>query len=166
MLTYITAFIFYTLAMIGVMLLGFVIYKKTITPSKGENKGAIKIIDSVSIAPKKMLLVVKVKNEKFLIASGAEHTTFLAKLDSSNQETKITNQPHDNTIMMQPEQSMIKQQENRFDDLDGLRQTKGRNLRNLFSEAAQNRNDSIEQTSARKQMIKQLIKELNEGSVK
>ena len=40
MLTYIAAFIFYTLAMIGVLLMGFIIYKKMIMPQQ-ENKGMI-----------------------------------------------------------------------------------------------------------------------------
>ena len=77
MMTYVTAFIFYTMAMIGVLLVGFVVYKKTILPNKGDNKGLIKVIDSIPIGNKKTLLVVKIKNERFLIASGVENTTFL-----------------------------------------------------------------------------------------
>ena len=94
MMTYITAFIFYTLAMIGILLLGFVVYKKTIMTTKNETKGMIKILDSMPIGNKKNLLVVKIKNERFLIASGMEHTTFLAKLaeDNSKQE-KIQKTP-------------------------------------------------------------------------
>ena len=69
MMTYVTAFIFYTLAMIGILLVGFIVYKKTFMSEKGENKGYIKVIDSLPIGNKKMLLVVKIKNEKFLIAS-------------------------------------------------------------------------------------------------
>ncbi len=87
MLTYIAAFIFYTLAMVGVLLIGFVVYKKTFLINSNTNKGSIKIVDSLNIAPKKMLFVVKIENEKFLIASGAEHTTFLAKLDQKEEET-------------------------------------------------------------------------------
>lgn len=83
MATYITAFIFYTLAMVGILLVGFVVYKKVIVATKSENKGMIQILDSMAIAPKKMLLVVQIKDEKFLIASGAEHTTFLSKLENS-----------------------------------------------------------------------------------
>lgn len=90
MMTYITAFIFYTLAMIGILFSGFIIYKKTFITTKSEGKGGIKILDSATIGPKKTLLVVKVRNEKFLIASGAEHTTFLAKLEeNSEQQTQI-----------------------------------------------------------------------------
>ena len=65
MITYITAFIFYTLAMIGILIVGYVVYKKTILTTKKDTKGMIKILDSLPIGPKKTLLVVKVKNEKF-----------------------------------------------------------------------------------------------------
>ncbi len=89
MITYLTAFIFYTLAMVGILLLGFVVYKKFNFPTKYNTNGLIKIVDSCSIGAKKNLLVVKIGNERFLIASGLEHTTFLAKLD--NNSTKQTN---------------------------------------------------------------------------
>lgn len=96
MMTYVSAFIFYTLAMIGVMLVGFIIYKKTFNQNPSLSKGMIKIIDSAPIGNKKMLHIIKIKNENFLIASGLEHTTFLAKLENENattinkQEEKIT----------------------------------------------------------------------------
>ena len=92
MFTYIIAFICYTLAMIGILLIGFVIYKKTIITNKSESKNIIKILDCTQIAPKKNLLVIRVKNEKFLIASGAEHTTFLAKLENDNTDNNAKNQ--------------------------------------------------------------------------
>ena len=84
MMTYVSAFIFYTLAMIGVMLVGFIVYKKTFNQNPSLSKGMIKIIDSAPIGNKKMLHIVKIKNESFLIASGLEHTTFLARLDSED----------------------------------------------------------------------------------
>ena len=88
MATYITAFIFYTLAMVGILLVGYVVYKKVITTTKGENRGMIQILDSMPIAPKKTLLVVQIKDERFLIASGAEHTTFLSKLADVEPSSK------------------------------------------------------------------------------
>ena len=59
MMTYVTAFIFYTLAMVGILLIGFVVYKKTTSNDKIPNKKMIKIIDSLPIGNKKMLHVVK-----------------------------------------------------------------------------------------------------------
>ena len=89
MLTYITAFIFYTLAMIGILLVGFIVYKKMMINPNIAHKGMIKILDNYPIAPKKTLMVVKIMDEKFLIASGAEHTTFLAKLEDDNQKDEL-----------------------------------------------------------------------------
>lgn len=84
MITYITAFIFYTLAMVGILLVGFVVYKKFNLGQMPNSKSQIKVLDRCSIAPKKSLLVVKVKDEKFLLALDCERTTFLAKLESKN----------------------------------------------------------------------------------
>ena len=130
MMTYVTAFIFYTMAMIGVLLIGFVVYKKTILPNKSESRGLIKIIDSAPIGNKKTLLVVKIKDEKFLIASGAEHTTFLSKLES---DEKLKPQQKENLEVEKPQnkidielvediiqenfQLKNRQQEPRFDDV-------------------------------------------------
>ena len=90
MFTYIAAFIFYTLAMIGILLIGFIVYKKIgINSLNSNNKGLIKVLDTYPIGAKKSLMVIKIKDESFLIASGVEHTTFLAKLgeNSSNAQT-------------------------------------------------------------------------------
>lgn len=87
-MTYVSAFIFYTLAMIGVLLVGFIIYKKTFNQNTGLSKGMIKIVDSAPLGNKKMLHIVKIKNESFLIASGLEHTTFLAKLENNETISK------------------------------------------------------------------------------
>ena len=103
MITYITAFIFYTMAMIGVLLLGFVIYKKAILPSKQDNKGMIKVLDKIAISPKKSLMVVRVKNEKFLVALDADRTTFLSKLADEKQ----TNQKEEKTFQEQQKQMYI-----------------------------------------------------------
>lgn len=104
MITYIMAFIFYTLAMVGILLIGFIVYKKTIINTKSDKKSSMAILDSLQIAPKKQLLIVKIKNEKFLIASGLEHTTFLAKLEDNQKSYSI------NETIKQPQISAIVEQ--------------------------------------------------------
>lgn len=89
MMTYVSAFIFYTLAMMGILFVGFVIYKKTFLADKSSSQGNIKILESFAIAPKKVLMIIKVKNERFLIATGDTYTTFLAKLE--NQDDSAPN---------------------------------------------------------------------------
>ena len=150
MLTYIAAFIFYTMAMIGVMLVAFVVYKKTWQPNKSANKNMIKVIDSISIGPKKQLLVVRVKNEKFLIASDAERTSFLSKLSDDNQKAS-------KEIMNEVQQM----QQNQRDE--ELQQEKFNKIQNQFRQLySSQEHEPIMQTPDRKEMIRKLLKDLNE----
>ncbi len=115
MMTYVSAFIFYTLAMIGVLLVGFIIYKKTFNQNTGLSKGMIKIVDSAPLGNKKMLHIVKIKNESFLIASGIEHTTFLAKLEnmeanSKNNEEKVVRKVFTPEVVEVPSFEEVKSQ--------------------------------------------------------
>lgn len=131
MISYLTAFIFYTLAMVGILLLGFVVYKKFNFPSKQDSRGIIKIIDSCPIGAKKNLLVVKIGNEKFLIASGLEHTTFLSKLDNNSaikeeeikQPTKTIELKQASSIPLppkEPQQNFVQKQQEEKDIYDFL----------------------------------------------
>jgi flagellar biogenesis protein FliO len=155
MLTYITAFIFYTLAMVGILLLGFVIYKKTILPSRQDNKGLIKILDKTAISPKKSLLVVRVKNEKFLIALDAERTTFLSKLEDEKQNVKE----------QKVNKTSFEQNTNYIDD---VQQRKLDNIQKQFKQLYSNQEPKIDENLTRKEMIRKLLKDLNDttGSLK
>lgn len=163
MLTYIAAFIFYTMAMIGVLLLGFVIYKKTIMPQNKENKGMIKILDKVSISAKKSLMVVKVRNEKFLIALDCEHTTFLSKLtdEKSTKEERYPQQTQNQmNTMIQPRQAFV----------DDIQQQRLDKIQRQFKQLYSNNQEEVksEQQPDRKEMIRRLLKDLNDttGAVK
>ncbi len=161
MLTYIAAFIFYTLAMIGVLLTGFVIYKKAILPSKAENKGMIKVLDRTNISPKKSLLVVKVKNEKFLIALDAERTTFLSKLADDKHNTK------EEKISQQPQMAQQPQQKQYY--TDNLHQQRLDRIQKQFKQLySSNQEEQKPEQVDRKEMIRKLLKELNDttGAVK
>lgn len=172
MITYITAFIFYTLAMIGVLLGGFIVYKKTFAPVKNENKGMIKILDTYSIAPKKTLMVVRIKNERFLIALDSERTTFLSKLADENQAKKdtqkLTEDIQNVDYSLEDEiQSAFNERAQRYDD---IRKAKADEAQKQFMElyskdepkakAFQN-----QELSQRKNMIRHLINELNSTKV-
>ncbi len=75
-------FTVYTFAMIGLALVAFLVWKKTTTLNAGNLGGNIKVEDSLNLSPRKSLMVVRVKNERFLLASDLENTTFLAKLEN------------------------------------------------------------------------------------
>ena len=166
MMTYVTAFIFYTLAMIGILLIGFVVYKKTFMTEKGENKGYIKVIDSLPIGNKKMLLVVKIKNEKFLIASGLEHTTFLSKLEDDNTQKEISKTPVLNNIVdenlvdkIYDEAFLQKNEQKLYDDnkkarLDELQ----RQFRELY-EKEETKPKITDSMLSKKEMLKKLLKD-------
>lgn len=174
MMTYVTAFIFYTLAMVGILLVGFVVYKKTMLNPKGENKGMIKVLDSLMIAPKKTLLVVKIKNEKFLIASGAEHTTFLAKLSDNEISKKQSAQ------LSQPLINSSNKEKEEVDELDTIpffskkevnfneiQNAKSAQIQKQFRELYE-REDEIDeipqrkiQNLSKKELLKQLLNNLN-----
>ena len=167
MMTYVTAFIFYTLAMIGVMLLAFVVYKKTFMPiNKGESRGVIKIIDSLPIGNKKMLHIIKIKNEKFLIASGLEHTTFLSKLedDSKTETVEEIIMPE---VIEEPLAKLQKEQVvHRFDDTKLSREMElQKQFKELYSKEESPKINSI--AASRKEMLKKLLNELNvEANIK
>lgn len=184
MMTYFTAFIFYTLAMVGVLLLGFVIYKKTMINNGTTNKGMIKILDSIAIAPKKTLMVVKIKNERFLIASGAEHTTFLSKLaPEENQAPKAKKNKEISevyTSQVEEPETLIQQVPVVKEitppvDMQKLRLEKiEQQLKNIYSQNPIKENVELspvqkldtrhnqEQYSTRREMIKSLLRDLNE----
>ena len=166
MMTYVTAFIFYTLAMIGILLVGFIVYKKTFMSEKGENKGYIKVIDSLPIGNKKMLLVVKIKNEKFLIASGLEHTTFLSKLEDDNTQKETLKNPVLNNIVdenlvdkIYDETFSQKNEQKLYDDnkkarLDELQ----RQFKELY-EKEETKPKITDSMMSKKEMLKRLLKE-------
>lgn len=148
MRTYILAFMFYTTAMIGVMLTGFLIYKKFIMQGKSQAKNMIKIMDALPLAPKKTLYVIKVKNERFLIASDMQQTTFLAKLSDDN-----TKKEYKSYIEEQPEVTNFQQERlNRIQ----------KQFQELYNKGDETKVVELNEKPSRKDMIKKLLKDLND----
>lgn len=81
MTTHIIAFIFYTLAMLGVMFVAFAVYKNVVL---GQNThiSKLKIEDMLRLNQRKSLYVINYEGEKFLIASDIDSTTLISKLNS------------------------------------------------------------------------------------
>jgi flagellar biogenesis protein FliO len=78
---YVANFTVYTMAMVGLIFFALFAYKKFmngINPSKKSE--FLGIEESISIAPRKNLYVVRAGNEKFLVASDADRTTLISKL--------------------------------------------------------------------------------------
>ena len=85
---YLSNFIVYTLAMVGVIVLALMVFKSaTNGTAKGKSK-FLKIQDSLSIGPRKTLYIISAGDEKFLIAGDVDKTTLISKLQS-NENTEI-----------------------------------------------------------------------------
>lgn len=91
MTTHIIAFIFYTLAMLGVIFVAFAVYKNVVL---GQNTyiSKLKIEDMLRLNQRKSLYVINYEGEKFLIASDIDSTTLISKLNSK-QNYEQTKQP-------------------------------------------------------------------------
>lgn len=109
---YLVNFTVYTMAMLGLIFFAVFVYKKFANGGiYKDNTKFLSIEETMSINPRKSLLVVRAGNEKFLIASDVDRTTMLSKLETSQkirpQETfnKIINEPVISTH--QPQQRVI-----------------------------------------------------------
>lgn len=83
---YLLHLIFYTAAMIGIILIGFVIAKKSLMGGNfGINRNNFLNIESfLCLEPRKNLYVIKAGTEHFLISTDNEGTKILAKLETRN----------------------------------------------------------------------------------
>ena len=109
---YILNFIVYTMAMIGVIYLSLMVFKRTIGQNSIKScNNSIKIEESLNIGPRKTLHVVNVKGEKFLIASDIQTTTFLSKLGEENKNKSLQFKKDDEKTFLS-ELDELKNQEN------------------------------------------------------
>lgn len=89
--TYLLNFIVYTMAMVGLLLVGVMVYKKTMFGNNSaQNAKGLKVENALSLSPRKTLYIVKAGMERFLIAADTERTTFLAKLSANTQEAALS----------------------------------------------------------------------------
>jgi len=81
---YLMAFGVYTLAMIGIIFIAFLVWKNVVlTNSKGKS-GTMKVEEMLALNSRKSLFIIRVQNERFLIATDVDRTTLLAKLDEKD----------------------------------------------------------------------------------
>lgn len=90
---YLVNFAVYTMAMIGLIFFALMLYKKfAIGGDCSKKSGFLGVEESISIAPRKNLYVVRAGNERFLIAGDVDKTTLISKLDDGF-EHRIESQP-------------------------------------------------------------------------
>lgn len=89
---YLVNFAVYTMAMIGLIFFALMIYKKFSGEGiLGRKSEFLSVEDTIGIAPRKNLYVVRAGNERFLIAGDIDKTTLIAKLDENNTLSKVEN---------------------------------------------------------------------------
>ena len=76
---YLANFMVYTLAMIGVIAIALIVFKNANSFGGAGKSKHLKVIDTLSIAPRKTLYVVSTGREKFLIAGDVGNTTLISK---------------------------------------------------------------------------------------
>jgi len=87
---YLTGFLVYMLAMLGVIFIALVVVKKSLAFKSGKQKaGFLKLESSLSLEPRKNLYVVKAGDERFLISTGVDGCQFMSKIKSDNIKDKI-----------------------------------------------------------------------------
>lgn len=91
-MAYLSNFIVYFLAMIGIIILALYVYKQfNISGISTKRSNLLSIEDSLNINPRKTLYVVREGNERFLIAADLDRTTLISKLESKDtpQQSRI-----------------------------------------------------------------------------
>ncbi len=91
MIQYIAQFIVYTLAMTGLLIIGYVVYKKTSSVNILKRNSLIKIEDILRLPDRKVLYVINCKDEEFLIASSNDRISLISKLGEAGQDKKKLN---------------------------------------------------------------------------
>ncbi len=83
---YLSNFIVYVLAMIGVMMLALFVFKQVngCNTKKSAKRNGLKVIDTLSLSTRKTLYVIEAGGEKFLIAGDIDRTTLISKLNDKN----------------------------------------------------------------------------------
>lgn len=90
--SYVLNFSVYTMAMCGLIFFALFIYKKFACDGIYSKKSRfLNVEDTLQIAPRKILYVVRAGNEKFLIAGDADKTSLISKLDI-NEMPELENQ--------------------------------------------------------------------------
>ena len=87
---YLTNFMVYTFAMVGVIVIALLVFKNATSQGTGVKSKYLKVIDSMSLAPRKTLYIVSTGKEKFLIAGDVDKTTLISKLETNEQTEEIS----------------------------------------------------------------------------
>jgi len=152
---YVMNFAVYTMAMIGLIFFALMVYKKCAIGGtiKNSHTKMLNIEETITIAPRKTLYIVRAGSERFLIAGDVDKTTLISKLDKNNVPVKAaSSKTHNaknpegtnsaNATITKPEE---KQTETITDELEKLYQKRNSSIDDLpvivdFQKKAQEKN--------------------------
>ncbi len=81
---YLINFVVYTAAMVGLIFLALFVYKQTTQGFGMSSKSKfLNVEDSISLAPRKNLYIIRAGKERFLVASDVDRTSLISKLDDN-----------------------------------------------------------------------------------
>lgn len=72
--------------MVGVLLVAYIVYKKTVLLSPARKNSHLSIVDMMRLPDRKILYIIKCGREQFLIASSNEKVTLISKLKSFSED--------------------------------------------------------------------------------
>ena len=93
---YLTNFIVYTLAMVGVVVIALLVFKNSTGVGCKNGSKYLKVHDTLSLGPRKTLYIVSAGEEKFLIAGDVDKTTLISKLgvkENSSEQISVAPKP-------------------------------------------------------------------------
>ena len=88
---YITNFIVYTLAMVGVIVVALLVCKNATSVGSGKASKYLKVLDTISLGQRKNLYIVSTGKEQFLIAGDVNNTCLISKLSGLGGENQVVN---------------------------------------------------------------------------
>ena len=118
---YVANFTVYTMAMIGLICFALFVYKKFSTYGMfGKKSEFLGVEDTISLAPRKNLYVVRAGQERFLVASDVDRTSLIAKLDDNSRQLRCDKQNEDLPVILdfpQKEKPVIKEMLKKINEL-------------------------------------------------
>lgn len=114
---YIINFTVYTLAMSGLIFCALFVYKKVMNGTLGiKNSQNLFVEETLSINPRKSLMIVRAGSERFLIASDVDKTTLISKLEEKSIQKEKNIKDFDTVITEIPQYSSAEELSKTKDD--------------------------------------------------
>lgn len=118
---YLGNFIVYTFAMVGVIVIALLVFKNSTSVGVNKKSKYLKVIDTMSLAPRKNLYIVSAGEEKFLIAGDVDKTTLISKLENVSSNISLPVEKGFDELYVQKQPIKIETVQKTFQDtMSGL----------------------------------------------